>query len=292
MSRYRGEILIILSTLAWGASYLFAKAALRVITPCNLVAIRFTVACAATALVFPKIARRIGRAEIIFGACLGTLLFASAVLLASGLVTTSISNAGFIIGSMVLFVSVMDALRTRTRPRPALVLGLAAALTGMGVLTLGDATAANIGDLLCLGATLTLALHVMVAQQAGKRADAIGASIVQFAATAVLAWGATWLEGGGSIVPIWPVSLYAVIMGLWSTAVAFVCQVVGQKYLSPTRTAFLFTLEPIFATLFAFLFAGEPIGRNVLIGGGLLLAGVYMSEFRLPNEKGGAQGES
>lgn len=279
MSNRRGELLILSSTVAWGASYLFAKVALRSVDPFNLVAVRFTVACAVTALAFPRAARRIGAAEIFFGACLGALLFASASLLSSGLVQTSISNAGFIVGSMVLFVAVMDTVLSRKKPRPPLILGVILAMLGIGVLTLRDEIAVNAGDLYCLCGTFALAVHVMVAQRAGRRADAVGASIVQFAATAVLGWIAASFRGGVVMVPSWPASGAIVVLGVWSTAVAFVCQVVGQKYVSPTRTAFLFTLEPVFATVFAWIFMNEPATWRVYAGGGLLLAGVYVSEY-------------
>lgn len=279
MKRYRGELLILFGTLAWGASYLFTKVALRTVDAFNLVGIRFTIACIVTVLAFLRIARRIGKAELFFGGCLGALLFTSASLLATGVSRTSISNAGFLIGSMVLFVAIMDAAVSRKKPRPPLLLGILLALAGIAILTLRGELAVNPGDLLCLGASIVLAIHVMVAQQTGLRADAVGASIVQFATAGVLGWIASGIHGGTMIVPPWPAWGAGVVLGIWGTAIAFVCQVVGQKYVSPTRTAFLFTLEPVFATLFAWLFMAEPVTWHVYAGGGLLLAGVYVSEY-------------
>lgn len=279
--RYRGEILILFSTVAWGASYMFVKTALEELGEFNLVALRFTIACIVTALAFRGDARRIGRGEVSYGCRLGALLFVSASLLALGIKSTSISNAGFIIGSMVLFVAIMETLVTRSKPRFGLVVGVILALAGIGVLTLRGELSVNPGDLYCLGASVVLAIHVMVAQQAGKHAGAVGSSIVQFATTGALAWGASLVFGAGTVlVPAGGKVLAAVVVaGVVGTAMAFVCQVVGQKYLSPTRTAFLFTMEPVFATLFAWLFMAEAVTWHVYVGGGLLLAGVYVSEY-------------
>lgn len=278
--RYRGEILILLSTVSWGASYLFVKMALEELGEFNLVALRFTIACAVTALVFRNHTRGIRGKEISHGCRLGALLFVSASLLALGLKSTSISNAGFIIGSMVLFVAIMEAIQTRSKLRPGLAVGVLLALAGLGTLMLRGELSVNPGDLYCLGASVVLAVHVMAAQQAGRCADAVGSSIVQFATTGVLAWGASaFLEKTTVILPGGTVLAAVAVAGVVGTAAAFVCQVTGQKHLSPTRTAFLFTMEPVFATLFAWLFMREPVTWHVYAGGGLLLAGVYVSEY-------------
>lgn len=279
MTRYRGELLILSSTISWGLSYLFVKTALKSLGAFNLVALRFTIACMVTALVFNRQARKIGRSEVLYGGILGTLLFASSTLLAIGLKSTSISNAGFIIGSMVLFVAIMDAAAARKRPRIGLIAGVLLALAGIGVLTLRGELTINRGDLYCLGSTLVLAVHVMVAQKATRRADVIGASVMQFAATAIFAWIASLPTGAVVFFPEGGALLAVLVLGVFGTAAAFVCQVAGQRYISPTRTAFLFTLEPIFATLFAWLFLHEPVTWQVYVGGGLLLSGVYISEY-------------
>lgn len=283
MQKYRGELLILFSTISWGASYLFTKTALKTLSEFNLVALRFTVACIVTALVFNRIARGIGRHEIIYGSRLGTLLFASASLLALGLRTTTVANAGFLVGSMILFVAVMEAAVSRKRPNRGLVAGVLFAVFGIGILTLRGKLSMNPGDVYCLAASMVLAVHVMVAQQSARKANPVGASIVQFATTSVLAWIATSLAGGETVVAPRGDALVAVLaLGVVGTAIAFVCQVAGQRYISPTRTAFLFTMEPIFATLFAWLFANEPVTWHVYAGGGLLLAGVYVSEYANP----------
>ncbi len=259
-------------------SYLFTKTAVQALGAFNVIAFRFTVACVVSAAIFCRRLVRIGRNEIVYGCLLGTLLSGATSSLAVGLQSTTISNAGFIIGSMVLFVAVMDAAAARRKPHTGLIAGVLLALAGIGVLTLRGQLTINPGDVYCFGATVLLSFHVMAAQRAARRADPVGASIIQFAATSVLAWTASFMSGV-IVLPHGMLLLAILGLGVVGTAAAFVCQVAGQKFVSPTRTAFLFTLEPIFATLFAWVFLQEQVTWHVYAGGGLLLSGVYVSEY-------------
>ena len=47
---------------------------------------------------------------------------------------------------------------------------------------------------------------------------------------------------------------------------------------SPTRTAVIFTMEPVFAGLFGFLLAGERLSGRGWLGAGLILAGMLVAE--------------
>ncbi len=47
---------------------------------------------------------------------------------------------------------------------------------------------------------------------------------------------------------------------------------------SPTRTALIFALEPVFAAFFAWLWIGEPLTLAVWIGGGVMLTGILFAE--------------
>jgi drug/metabolite transporter (DMT)-like permease len=94
-------------------------------------------------------------------------------------------------------------------------------------------------------------------------------------ALAAIAWVA-WT--GEFAVPSSHALLGAAYLGLAATALAFVLQVFAQRFTSATRTALIFTLEPVFAALFAYLIAGETIGPRGLVGCGLILVGMLVAE--------------
>jgi len=72
-------------------------------------------------------------------------------------------------------------------------------------------------------------------------------------------------------------------MGLIATAFVFGIQTWGQRHTTPTHTALIFALEPVFAALFAVAFAGEILEAREWIGGALILLGMLVAEVGIIN---------
>ncbi|PIP36876.1 MAG: hypothetical protein COX20_03415 [Desulfobacterales bacterium CG23_combo_of_CG06-09_8_20_14_all_52_9] len=70
----------------------------------------------------------------------------------------------------------------------------------------------------------------------------------------------------------------ALITVIFCTVFAFVIQTVAQRLTTPTRTALIFTAEPVFGALFAYFYGNEPLFTHHLIGGGLIFLGMVIAE--------------
>lgn len=66
-------------------------------------------------------------------------------------------------------------------------------------------------------------------------------------------------------------------MGIIATAFTLTLQLVGQKYVSPTKSALIYNLEPVFATLFAFVLLSEKLTLRQIIGALLILMSLFIS---------------
>jgi drug/metabolite transporter (DMT)-like permease len=73
----------------------------------------------------------------------------------------------------------------------------------------------------------------------------------------------------------WGVIFY---LGLLATAAVIWLQTLAQQWVSADETALLFTLEPLFATIFSFWLLGEHLGIRGLIGAILVLAALLLSQ--------------
>ena len=55
-----------------------------------------------------------------------------------------------------------------------------------------------------------------------------------------------------------------------------------QRFTSPTHTALIFCMEPVFAALYAYWAIGERFGLRGLIGAVCILTGMVISEISFP----------
>ena len=69
-----------------------------------------------------------------------------------------------------------------------------------------------------------------------------------------------------------------VLTSLLATAAAFTIQAWAQQFTSPTQTALILSLEPVFACITSYVVLGERLGLRAGIGAVLILAGVLISE--------------
>ena len=77
------------------------------------------------------------------------------------------------------------------------------------------------------------------------------------------------------------------LTSLAATALAYVVQTWAQAHLSPTRTAVVMTMEPVFALGFAVVVAGEQVGPRTLAGAALVLLAMLLTEL---GPRAGAEG--
>ncbi len=277
LPRNKGDLLVLTSTVCWGASYSLITIALSYLASFNLMALRFTLAFLLTGLIFNKTLRKMRLKDCGHGLGLALALFTGNALLTYALGMTSIANAGFLTGFTVVFVAAINAAMTRTLPGKPLLAGLLLSLLGVGALTLKGGFTMQRGDALCLLGAFMFAVHIFLAERAGRESDALGACILQFGFIALFSWLGTLLFEQPMLPPTGKALAAVCALAVFGSSIGFICQLLGQRFTTPTRTAFIFLMEPLFALLFAYLFAGEAVTLRTALGGALVIGGVYAS---------------
>jgi len=69
-----------------------------------------------------------------------------------------------------------------------------------------------------------------------------------------------------------------IFLTVFCTGIAFIAQVISQQYTTATHVGVIFTLEPVFAAIVAFLFAGERLLPRAYIGMAMMLASILIME--------------
>ncbi len=136
------------------------------------------------------------------------------------------------------------------------------------------------GDFLTLLCAFMFAFHILLLGVFVRKTDYKLLIFVKMACGAILcSIMAVVLE---TPYVIWDVSFtfYILVLGVFATAAAFWIQGWAQQYSNPTHTALIFSLEPVFATIFAFWILNQGWTVKEWAGGILILAGILISEIR------------
>ena len=263
-------------TAAWGSTFFLLKDVVERVPVSDFLAVRFALAAAAVWLIAPRSVARLTPAERRSGVLLGVVYGAAQLLQTVGLQSTSASVSGFVTGMYVVFTPLLGALLLRAHIGRLVWAAVALSTAGLAVLSL-QGFAIGGGEALTLASALLYAVHIVGLGVWSTGRSALGLTVVQLLTiTVVCGLGAA---PGGVVLPQSGSDWFALVyMALVAGALALVVQTWAQAHLAATRAAIIMTMEPVFAGLFAVLLGGERLGLRVVVGGGLVLAAMYLVE--------------
>jgi drug/metabolite transporter (DMT)-like permease len=287
MSYRLAEIGVLVTVLIWSANFVLVKGAIGVLAPLTFSAARFTIA-AATLLIILR-----WRQHTLLPApgqlwrllLLGALGFGVyQVLWTTGLTSISAGDSALIVAAApVLTVLLAGAVGVDRLTVPK-VTGAVIAVAGVAIviaagheLSLGSSL---VGDLLTLAAASAWAVYTVGGTRMLRRVDPLQAT--------------TWAVVGGLsiLVPLgvvdgvahdWagiaqPEVLVAILLsGSLAAGISNVFVFNAIRYVGPARTTTMQLLVPAGAVLLGALFLQEPVGISQLIGGAVIVAGVWLT---------------
>lgn len=269
-------------TACWGSTFFLIKDLLERVPTLDFLAVRFAIASAAMLLVAPKAIGRLSPESRRHALVLGGLYGVAQIAQTAGLAHTAASVSGFITGMYVVFTPLLAAVVLRTRINAMTWLAVALATAGLGVLTL-EGFSVGYGEAITLLSAVLYALHIVGLGAWSKPSEALGMAILQILVITVICFVATVPDGivlpqGGRD---W---LSVVYMALFAGAAAMLGQTWAQSHLSPTRSAIIMSMEPVFAAFFAVLLGGESMTLRMVAGGLMVLTAMLVVEL-IPRRK-------
>ena len=274
--------LVVLGAL-WGAAFLFMRVAAPAFGPVTLIAVRVTIAAA---LLLPLLVREGGLAQARSAAgrlaLVGALntaipftLFAYAALtLPAGL--SSVLNA-----TVPLFGALVGVAWLGERPRPLQLVGLG--LGFAGVLVLAWPRLSSASDWRAVAAALTATLlyaisaHLTRQTLTGVRPVVIAGGSMTGAAAMLLPLTLVWHPASSPASSAWGAAL---MLGVASTAIAYVIYFRLLARAGPTVAMTVTYLIPVFGVSWGAVFLGERLASTALAGGALVLTGVALTTLR------------
>jgi drug/metabolite transporter (DMT)-like permease len=277
---YLADAALVGVTLVWGSTFVVVKTALGGASPFEFVALRFAIAFIALAVIFYRRIFRLSGAELRAGALIGVFLFLGYGFQTLGLQFSTAARAGFVTGLSVLIVPPFAYLALRHRVGRGVVAGIALAAVGMYLLSFDGPITVGVGDVLVFCCAVAFAAHIVSISVYAPRFDPIRLAIVQTGFVAVLASVVAVVSERPLGAPSSAAWIAAGYTGIVGTAAVLGVQTSVQRFTSPAHAALIFSLEPVFAALFAYIVVGETLGPAGWLGGALILGGMLVAELR------------
>lgn len=289
----RAELALIGNTVLWGATFILVKSALGGASAILFIALRFSLATVALAVLFRKVIFQPAPGARLNlklwksaapGGLIGIFLFLGYLFQTQGLRFTSAPKSAFLTGLTSVLVPFFAATVYGNKPRPVEIFGLLTALAGLALMTLpGASGGVNRGDVLTLLCAAAFAAHIVTLGHFSNNVRFELLSVAQVGTAAVLALVSfPWAESPR--LDWQPAVLWAILItGLLCTAVAFTVQAWAQKFTTSTRTALIYMLEPVVAWMTSYVLAGEGLSWPGAAGATLILGGVLMVELKPVN---------
>jgi drug/metabolite transporter (DMT)-like permease len=280
MTRSRANALLLGAAFIWGTTFVAQSLGMAAVGPFTFTAVRFLIGSLIIVPLAVREYRRLQRSGIVLTRrdlaswCgLGVVLFLGVNCQQIGLMTTTVSNAGFLTALYVPLVPMLSWLLYRERLHPMVWPAVAGSLVGTFLLSGGQFSALTVGDYWVLLSTVFWGFHVLwVGRFAARKGAPVLVALTQFVVCGVLSLVPMFTQETVTSSGLWqamPAILYG---GVLSVGIAYTLQVVAQSHSRPADAAILLSSELLFAAIAGALCLGEKLSSIQLAGGILIFA--------------------
>jgi drug/metabolite transporter (DMT)-like permease len=281
VSKHRliANFLLILTTVLWGTTFIITKNLTQDVPIFLYLGLRFSLAIIGFIPYFIHI-KQINKKIILYGALTGFIYCLAIIFQTFGLQTTTAGKAGFITGLSTIMVPFLTWFWFKKKLKKRIWLAVIISVVGMALLLLEGESGIIGGDFLVLICAVFCAFHIVLTDKFVRLVDVYLYSIVQLIIISLFCFGSSFLfnETFDLInvgLPFWLIMIY---MGIIVTAGTFFFQNWGQKHQGPSQTAIIFTLEPVFAVIFAsFIIGNETMSLVGWLGCALIFIAILIT---------------
>jgi drug/metabolite transporter (DMT)-like permease len=202
-----------------------------------------------------------------------------------GVARTTVVHSSMIMATTPVWVLLMAGLMRLERITPPKIGGMAVAMAGVAMLQifkphLTGKAPTFLGDFLVLLCSLTFAGMTTFGKRYKPESGPIAVNAVGYIGGAVLFLPMLWFAGRGfDFSKVTPAAWAGVFyMGALSSVTGYLIYYYALARISASRIAAFQYLQPVFASLMAVAILGEELTGAAIAAGGVIFAGVYVTE--------------
>jgi drug/metabolite transporter (DMT)-like permease len=284
----RTNALLLITAAIWGFAFVAQRVGMEYLGPFTFNAARFILdSLSLLPLLFISRDQRPASGNIIprpslklvvFGGfSAGFMLFMGMSLQQLGLVYTTAGKAGFITSLYVVIVPIL-ALFWKQSTNPGTWIGALLAAIGLYFLSVTERFTIEFGDLLEFFCAFFWAGQVLIIGWLSPRIQSVKLAFTQFVVCAVLSLIAAVVFEDISWNALVQTTLPILYGGILSSGVAFTFQIMAQRHTHPAHASIIMSMEAVFAAVGGWLFLNEILSLRGLMGCGLMLCGMLLSQ--------------
>ena len=272
----KANFYLILATLMWGITFPLTRNALTEVDPFVFVSLRFAIATLfllpTVWLLFKKTTRTILLGSLIIGGLNAAAYLCQTI----GLETVHSARAAFITGASVIFVPFLAPLFKLEKPSNVDLLCAGIGFIGLYVLMDIRHLYLGHGDLWVFLGAIFFSLQITYLQRINLLiSDYQLLAFYQLFFTVPFVF--LFTKGHSFSAALQPQALIGILFcAVFATSLAYYLQNKYQKFTSAPKAALIFTLEPVFASLFGVLINHETLAKTTIVGGSLLLLSLIL----------------
>lgn len=283
---YRSDILLLSVAIAWGVTFLMVQEAIQNVGVYSFLFWRFFLATILIFLIFYKKIINFDKSSLINGSILGVVLFAGFATQTFGLAYTKSSIVAFITGLNVVIVPFISYLIFKDHVRKMVFVGSIVAVIGLYMLTMSGELSLGFGEFLTIICAVMFALQIVLTGRYSKKNNVFVLVFFQFLTVTLLSmFFSLALEDVTFSVNIDLVFLKAVLItAVFATVYAFMIQTYMQQFTTPTKTAIIFTMEPVSASVYGYFMINEILTPIQIMGAFLIICATLLAEINFKNK--------
>lgn len=215
-----------------------------------------------------------------YGAIAGAILFSASATQQFGIqITGQSGKAGFITSLYLVFVPIISFVLFKQKPSLFVLIAMPFAVLGLYFLSFSEGFGSvSAGDLVLLLCSVLYAAHIIVLGKSSAHVNPILFSCIQFFVSGILSTSAGAIFGTITTDGIKATLFPIFFCGVFSVALAYTFQLLGQRNGNATVCALFCSMEALFAVIAESVMEAQLPTTKIIIGCVLMLVAVVLAQ--------------
>lgn len=282
----KADLLLLSVAIAWGITFLMVQDAVSTTPVYSFLFFRFALASILMFFISYKFLKFINIKTILYGVVLGVFLFSAFATQTFGLTYTKSSIVAFITGLNVICVPIFSYLFFKDKIKLNVLIATNIAVLGLYLLTMSGSLTFAKGEFLTLICAFLFALQIIFTGKFSKEVNVFLLVLFQLLTVAVLSLFFSLLLDDKTFNLPYDYAFFkaVIITAIFATVYAFLIQTYMQQFTTATKTAIIFTMEPVSAAIFAYFVANETLSIIQFIGAILIILATLLAELKIKSK--------